>query len=184
MMTNYAVSMIYNQLTSSKLIYGLYDWLLLMVRKDCKELKKNDCEDFCAEYEQIKKDLLKKRQAIKNNAKINLLNIDSFERLKIIVETTKEEYKAMSDADEKDMVYFNNLLGWYEAIPSETDMFIDSLFEKQEVIDHVVMCKISGESAKTFNNVNLENEKMYMSGIDIGFSIEDCQAYQEIAMTV
>lgn len=111
---------------------NFYDWLLENASKDFNRLKIYNCIDFCKEYKQLIEDLKNKRQTIKNNGAINCINIDSFERLKIIVEATKEEYKVISDSDKKDMIYFNNLLGWYESIPKETDMFINSLISKQK----------------------------------------------------
>lgn len=111
-------------------INDLYNWLISTIKKDYNKLKINNYKDFCMEYKKIEIELKNRKKEIKNDTKITLLNFDSIERLKIIVQATKDEYKAMTDSDEKDMVYFNNLLGWYKAIPSETEMFIDSLFEK------------------------------------------------------
>lgn len=114
-----------------EIIDSFYNWLIVMSEKDCNELKLNRCQDFQEEYKNIIKDLLKKHKFIRNNIRYKQLNTDSVRRLKIIIEATKEEYKAISDIDEKDMGYFNSLLGWYETIPNETDMFIDSLFNRQ-----------------------------------------------------
>ena len=111
-------------------INDFYDWLIMSMKKDYNKLKINNYKDFFMEYKKTEIELKNRKKAIKNDTKITLLNFDSIERLKIIVQATKEEYKAMTDSDKKDMVYFNNLLGWYEAIISETDMFINNLFGK------------------------------------------------------
>lgn len=110
---------------------NFYNWLLIIVEKDCNELKFNNCQDFLDEYQKIVDSLVKKREFLKNDIRYKQFNVDSIMRLKIIIEATAEEYEAISDIDKKDMVYFNTLFGWYEAIPFETDMFIDSLLNKQ-----------------------------------------------------
>ena len=110
---------------------NFYNWLIIMAKKDFNELEFNSCQDFFDEYQNLIKSLLEKREPIKYDIRYKQFNADSIRRLKIILEATKEEYEAMSNSNDKDMVYFNNLIGWYESIPFETDMFIDSLLSKQ-----------------------------------------------------
>lgn len=119
------------QKTAYEIIDVFYNWLIVMVKKDCNELKFNSCQDFLDEYQKIVDSLVKKREFLRNDIRYKQFNADSIRRLKIIIGATAEEYEAISNSNEKDMVYFNSLLGWYEAIPSETDMFIDSLLNKQ-----------------------------------------------------
>ncbi|MZK49035.1 hypothetical protein [Clostridium beijerinckii] len=108
-----------------------YDWLINIARKDYDELKINKYEDFYKYYKQVEQVFIKKKQERGANVNIKLLNSDSIERLKAIIDITKEEYKEISDIEDKDIIYFNTLLGWYEGIIPEINMCIDSLLNKQ-----------------------------------------------------
>lgn len=116
---------------SSEFMSKFYEWLIQIVRKDYDELKINKYEDFYEYYKQVEQVFIKKKQEIGDNADIILLNSESIERLKVIIDITKEEYKEISATDEKDIIYFNTLLGWYEGIIPEINMCIDSLLNKQ-----------------------------------------------------
>jgi transcription termination factor NusB len=111
---------------------NFYDWLIKIVRKDYDELKVNNYhEDFYEYYKQVERGFVEKKQEIGTNINIMCLNTDSIERLKVIIDITKEEYKEISATDEKDIIYFNTLLGWYEGIIPEINICIDSLLKKQ-----------------------------------------------------
>ncbi|OOM05671.1 hypothetical protein [Clostridium saccharobutylicum] len=109
---------------------NFYDWLIKITRKDYDELKFKKYEDFYEYYKQVEQVFIKKKQEIGANVNIIRLNIDSIERLKVIIDITKDEYKELRATDEKDIIYFNTLLGWYEGISSEIDMCINSLLNK------------------------------------------------------
>lgn len=125
----------FEQQNICELMNNFYDWLIQIVRKNYDELKFNNYEDFYEYYKQVKRVFFEKKQEIKTNINITLLNIDSIERLKAIIDMTKEEYKAISATDEKDIIYFNTLLGWYEGISPEIDICIDSLLKKQTDVE-------------------------------------------------
>lgn len=182
MLLNYFPNMRYIQQPTYKLVDNFYNWLIQTSNEDYHRLRDNNYEDFYGEYEQIVKSLLEKRQAIKNNHEVENLNIDSVERLKIIIEATIDEYKAIENTDDKDIVYFNNLLGWYEAIPTETDMFIHSLFTKQDIVDYIPKSQMLDYEKKIVNNVNIRKGSIYKP-VTTTFYIEDCEDYQ-VAMTV
>jgi hypothetical protein len=110
---------------------NFYDWLIKIVRKDYDELKIKKYEDFYEYYEQVERGFVEKKQEIGANVNIMRLNIDSIERLKVIIDITKDEYEELRVTDEKDIIYFNNLFGWNEGISAEIDMCIDSLLNKQ-----------------------------------------------------
>ena len=110
---------------------NFYDWLIKIARKDYDELKINKYEDFYEDYKQVEQVFIKKKQEIGSNVNIMRLNTDSIERLKVIIDITKEEYKEISNREDKDIIYFNALLGWHEGISSEINICIDSLFNKQ-----------------------------------------------------
>lgn len=114
-----------------ELIYNFYSWIIQVAKEDCNIIKDNKYKEFYDEYAQIIKNLIEKRKTINSNHEVDNINIDSIEILKIIVEATKEEYKAIKDTNIKNIIYFNNLLGWYEEIPLEMDMFTNSLLIKQ-----------------------------------------------------
>lgn len=120
-----------NHQTTEKLIEDFYNWLIMMIKEKYGELEINNCIYFNEEYEKLIYETIAKREDIKSNVIINLLNDDSIQRLKKILNITKEEYSLIGCDDKKDMVYFNQLIGWYEAIPKETNMFINSLYSKQ-----------------------------------------------------
>lgn len=111
---------------------NFYDWLIKIVLKDYDDLKVNNHhEDFYEYYKQVEQVFIKKKQEICDNVDITLLNSDSIERLKVIIDITKDEYEELRATDEKDIMYFNTLLGWYEGIIPEISMCIDSLLNKQ-----------------------------------------------------
>lgn len=110
---------------------NFYDWLINIARKDYDELKFKKYEDFYEYYKQVEQVFIKKKQEIGADVNIPLLNRGSIERLKAIIDVTKAEYEELSATDEKDIIYFNTLLGWYEGIIPEIDMCIDSLLNKQ-----------------------------------------------------
>lgn len=110
---------------------NFYDWLIKIARKDYDELKINKYEDFYEDYKQVEQVFIKKKQEIGSNVNIMRLNTDSIERLKVIIDITKEEYKEISNREDKDIIYFNALLGWHEGISSEINICIDSLLNKQ-----------------------------------------------------
>lgn len=118
-----------------ELMSNFYDWLIQIVRKDYNELKFYNYEDFYEYYKQVERVFIEKKQEIRANVDITLLNSDSIERLKVIIDITKDEYKEIRATDEKDIIYFNTLLGWYEGISPETDMCIDSLLKKQTDVE-------------------------------------------------
>lgn len=133
MIREYGFKLKYKQQTAYEIIDGLYDWLLKTAKDTYNQLKGDCYDDFCKYYDEVIKDLSQKGQAIKTNKVLGNLNIDSTNTLNYIVETTKDEYHTIIDLpdEEKNFLYFNSLLGWYESIPSETDMFIESLHNKQ-----------------------------------------------------
>jgi len=74
------------------------------------------------EYEQ----LLIKLQ--KFNMKFNhILTQDSIDRFNKILDITKEEYKIISSEKNKDIVFYNRLLGWYESNFDEITLFATNL---------------------------------------------------------
>lgn len=110
---------------------NFYDWLIKIARKDYNELKIKKYEEFYEYYKQVERGFIEKKQKISDDINIPLLNRDSIERLKVIIDITKEEYKEISATEEKDIIYFNTLIGWYEGIIPEINMCIDSLLNKQ-----------------------------------------------------
>lgn len=129
----YEFKLEYKQETAYKIIDDLYEWLLKTAKNIYNQLKDKCYDDFNEYYNEIIKDLLQKKQILKTNKILNSFNIDSINRLNIIVQITKKEYNTITDLpnENKDCIYFNSLLGWYESIIYETDLFIESLYNKQ-----------------------------------------------------
>lgn len=72
---------------------NFYDWLINIARKDYDELKFKKYEDFYEYYKQVEQVFIKKKQEIGADVNIPLLNRDSIERLKAIIDITKAEYE-------------------------------------------------------------------------------------------
>ncbi len=110
-------------------VYNFYNWLIIKAKKDSNELELNGCIDLNNQYQSVIKTL--EKQVIINNDKFEKFNINSIERFKIIIDSIKQEYETIDNTNEKDIIYFNSLLGWYEDIPLEINMFVNSLLNKQ-----------------------------------------------------
>ncbi|WP_026485666.1 hypothetical protein [Caldanaerobius polysaccharolyticus] len=111
-------------------IKEFFNWLLDNLRNDIKTIKENNYECLYDEYHRVEKLLKNKSGYISNYDYLNLLNYDSLQRLKKILLSYKEEY-AVFQKCRKDIVFYNDLLAWYEDIPEDLIMFIKNLYEKQ-----------------------------------------------------
>lgn len=134
MLTRYDFKLKYKQKTAYEVVNDLYKWLIETAKDTFNQLNGDNYEDFHEYYAQVINDLYKKDQSVADNKMLREFNVDSINRLTDIVKITKDEYRTIIDLpdEEKDFVYFNSLLGWYGAIPSETDMFIESLYTNQD----------------------------------------------------
>ncbi|MFL0163981.1 hypothetical protein [Candidatus Clostridium helianthi] len=186
MIREYGFKLKYRQQTAYEIIDGLYEWLLKTAKDTYNQLKGDCYDDFGEYYGEVIKDLSQKGQAIKTNKMLGNLNIDSTNRLKYIVQTTKEEYYTIIDLpdEEKDFVYFNSLLGWYEAIPSETDMFIESLHNKQGEEEWVHLVSSTNLHEQVISRVVFKNDIYTPIVFDDGSAnnIPNCNDCQKIAM--
>ncbi|TCW33237.1 hypothetical protein EDC21_12320 [Thermohydrogenium kirishiense] len=111
-------------------IKDFFKWILDNLNNDIKAIKENNYECLYDEYYETEKLLKDKSNYISKYFYLNLLDYDSIQRLKKIFLGYKEEYEIFKNY-KKDIVFYNNLLGWYKDIPDDVIMFIENLYKKQ-----------------------------------------------------
>ncbi|WHE06037.1 hypothetical protein PGH24_07585 [Thermoanaerobacterium thermosaccharolyticum] len=102
----------------------------LIYSNDIKAIKENNYKCLYDEYYETEKLLKDKSNYISKYFYLNLLDYDSIQRLKKIFLGYKEEYEIFKNY-KKDIVFYNDLLGWYKDIPDDVIMFIENLYKKQ-----------------------------------------------------
>jgi CRISPR/Cas system CSM-associated protein Csm5 (group 7 of RAMP superfamily) len=128
MLRNYFLN--YEQRNINDDIKDFFDWLLDNLNNDIKAIKENNYEWLYEEYCKTKKSLKDKKDKVSNYFYLNFLDYDSIQRLKKIFLNYKEEYEIFKNY-KKDIVFYNDLLGWYKDIPDDVIMFIENLYKKQ-----------------------------------------------------
>lgn len=111
-------------------IKDFFKWILDNLNNDIKAIKENNYECLYDEYYETEKLLKDKSNYISKYFYLNLLDYDSIQRLKKIFFGYKEEYEILKNY-KKDIVLYNDLLGWYKDIPDDVIMFIENLYKKQ-----------------------------------------------------
>ncbi|MDI3312680.1 MAG: hypothetical protein QJR05_14815 [Thermoanaerobacterium sp.] len=111
-------------------IKEFFDWLLNNLKNDRQTIKENNYECLYDGYDRVEKLLKDKCDYIVNYDYLNLLNYDSLQRLRKILFSYKEEYSLFQNY-QKDIVFYNDLLTWYEDIPEDLIKFIKNLYSKQ-----------------------------------------------------
>ncbi|MEG6570603.1 RAMP superfamily CRISPR-associated protein [Thermoanaerobacterium thermosaccharolyticum] len=120
----------YEQRSINDDIKDFFNWLLDNLNNDIKAIKENNYEWLYEEYCKTKKSLKDKKDKVSNYFYLNFLDYDSIQRLKKIFFGYKEEYEIFKNY-KKDIVFYNDLLGWYKDIPDDVIMFIENLYKKQ-----------------------------------------------------
>jgi CRISPR/Cas system CSM-associated protein Csm5 (group 7 of RAMP superfamily) len=120
----------YEQRSINDDIKDFFNWLLDNLNNDIKAIKENNYEWLYEEYCKTKKSLKDKEDKVSNYFYLNFLDYDSIQRLKKIFLNYKEEYEIFKNY-KKDIVFYNDLLGWYKDIPYDVIMFIENLYKKQ-----------------------------------------------------
>lgn len=107
-------------------------WVQEQLKKDKEEVTIK-FPDFLEEYETLEtffNDVM--------NGKIKIVDIkeSEMERLKIILQTYKDEYNCIIEDEQTNeyeiFTHYNSLLYWYQHIPEELNLFINSLNSKSE----------------------------------------------------
>lgn len=111
-------------------IKDFFNWLADNLNNDMKAIKRSNYEFLYEEYCKAERLLRERRNYISKYYYLNLLDYDSIQRLKKIFTSYKEEYEIFKDY-EKDIAFYNDLLGWYKDIPDDLIMFIENLCKKQ-----------------------------------------------------
>lgn len=111
-------------------IKDFFKWILDNLNNDIKAIKENNYECLYDEYYETEKLLKDKSNYISKYFYLNLLDYDSIQRLKKIFLGYKEEYEIFKNY-KKDIVFYNDLLGWYKDITDDVIMFIENLYKKQ-----------------------------------------------------
>ncbi|MDI6603803.1 MAG: hypothetical protein QME35_01460 [Thermoanaerobacteraceae bacterium] len=125
---NYVLN--YEQRSINDDIKDFFNWLLDNLNNDIKAIKENNYEWLYEEYCKTKKSLKDKKDNVSNYFYLNFLDYDSIQRLRKIFLNYKEEYEIFKNY-KKDIVFYNDLLGWYKDIPDDIIMFIENLYKKQ-----------------------------------------------------
>ena len=116
---------------AQKLVNNFYDWLLCCLKNDYSTVQKYKYQELFGEY----KGLIEHFNNVTMSERISCLkffNTSSIQKLTTVIECTKEEYSAINEEADSDLIHFNKLLGWYTYIISETKMFIEKTYENQE----------------------------------------------------